>query len=80
MDLEIAWLFLIGSWWIWLAYAILALGGWYGYWRLFARREYREINGRLCVRHGVGKWVDLEEHMREYHPAEYAILKKQGKK
>jgi len=67
---------LMHQWWFWLVYIIFVVGVWYGYWCLFSRREYKEINGRLCVRHGKGRWLDLIEHMEREHPIEYDALKK----
>jgi len=70
---------LMHHWWFWLLYAFFVVGGWYGYWRLFSRREYKKIDGKLYVRHGIGKWVNLVEHMKEKHPTEYASLKRGDK-
>lgn len=62
------WVMLAGQWWFWVVWAIGVIGIWYMYWRLFARREYKKINGKLCVRHGIGNWDNLEDHMTEKHP------------
>lgn len=59
---------LAGYWWFWVAGAFGVIGLWYMAWRLLERREYKKINGKLCVRHGIGEWVDLEKHIKEKHP------------
>ena len=43
---------------------------------LLIPREYKEIDGVLCVRERWGDWTSLDEHMRREHPEEYEELKK----
>ena len=69
---KIGWL--LSQWWFWVGvlgyYGLFALGLWY----FAGRREYRKEGGRLMVRHGrLGKWQDVEEHLKEEHDENHSI-------
>jgi len=50
-------------------------------WYLFKQRTYKEDDRILFVRHGrLGKWIDVEEHLRIKHPIEWAMLQKEKNK
>jgi len=71
----------MGHWWFsvaWIVYAIGILVIWYMHWRFSERREYKMINGRLCVRHGNGEWLNLEEHLKKKHSDEWEKLNKKN--
>ena len=71
MIADYIWLFT--QWWFWVAFIV----GMTTYWYLFRQRVYKQVNGKLFIRHGkLGKWLDAEEHMKQEHPIEYAMLKK----
>lgn len=68
---------LLTRWWFWLLWLATAVLGWF----LLAQRSYKEVNGGLLVRHGkLGRWVDVEEHLKLEHPLEWAILEEERKK
>ena len=55
---------LLTRWWFWLTFVLSIPVGWY----LFSQRTYKEVGGNLLVKHGkLGKWIDVEEHMKEHH-------------
>jgi len=59
---DFAWL--AHQWWTWLVFFVSIPIGWY----LFSRRNYREDNRRLLVRHGrFGQWIDVEDHLQNKH-------------
>jgi len=41
---------------------------------LLVVREYREIDGILCVRERGGDWEPLEEHLKRENPEEFSKL------
>lgn len=55
---------LMKQWWFWLgSIALIGLGQY-----LFGQRAYKEVDGKLLVRHGrFGKWVNVTQHMGEDH-------------
>lgn len=58
---------LITRWWFWLAFIFGILLSWY----LLKQRVYKEVNGKLFVRHGkLGEWLDLEKHIQKEHLGE----------
>jgi len=60
---QLAWF--LCQWWFWIAYITSLVLFWY----LFKQRTYTKVNGKAFVRHGrLGKWIDLEEHLRQKHP------------
>jgi len=66
-------IWLLKQWWFWVA----VVAGNVIYWYLFRQRVYKQVNDKFCIRHGrLGKWLDVEEHLKTEHPIEYAILKK----
>ena len=59
-------LWVIDHWQAWLTFTILSFVGYTVWYFLLERRLYKEVDGKLYVRHGrLGKWVDVEEHLRE---------------
>lgn len=53
------------TWEAWLAFALIAIGGWLLYYYLFEQRTYRAIDGKAQVKHGrLGRWVDLKKWYR----------------
>jgi len=58
----------IDHWQGWLIFASLSLAGYTAWYFLFEQRVYKEVDGRLYVRHGrLGKWIDVEKHMKREH-------------
>jgi len=34
----------------------------------FMRRDYKEVGGKLYIRHGIfGKWMEIEKHLEKSH-------------
>jgi hypothetical protein len=57
---------LLKKWWFWGGSFVLAGLGQY----LFGQRVYKEVDGKLLVRHGkFGKWINVEAHMKDDHDA-----------
>jgi len=67
----------LSQWWFWVACLLIIGSGWY----LFVQHSYKLTHNKVSVRSGrLGRWVDLEEHLRETHPIEWAILQEEKKK
>jgi hypothetical protein len=65
LDIMAGFLWLLDHWYWWLAYIVISYLGWYF---LAGRRIYKMIDGKVHVKHGaLGKWLDVERHMREEH-------------
>jgi len=48
---------------------------------LFYQRTYKEEEGILYIREGkLGKWENLDVHLKREHPEEWAILQKYRKR
>ncbi|MBV6342961.1 hypothetical protein [Candidatus Magnetobacterium casense] len=57
---------LMKQWWFWVGSFVLITLGQY----LFGQRTYKELDGKLVVRHGrLGKWLNVVEHMEDDHDA-----------
>ena len=70
-----AWL--LTRWWFWLTYFIIGIVSWI----LLGQRTYKAVDKKLFVRQGrLGKWVDIEEHLRREHPVDWAKLQRKEKK
>ncbi len=69
-------IWLLTRWYFWLTFLVVILLSWY----LFSQRTYKEVDGRLLIRHGhLGEWEDLEEHFKREHPIEWTLLQKSEK-
>jgi len=57
---------LLKQWWFWVgSFVFIGLGQY-----LFGQRDYKEVGGKLLVRHGkLGKWINVEGHMKDDHDA-----------
>ena len=71
---------MLTQWWFWIlvviGYILFAI-----YWHLFRQRTYKEIDHKLYIRHGrLGKWTDIEVHLKNEHPAGYELMKKEQDK
>ena len=65
----------IDDWQAWLAFTILSFAGYTVWYFLVERRLYKEVSGKLYVRHGrLGKWLDVEQHLKEEHKEEIRHL------
>ena len=68
---------IFSCWWFWVFsfFFVFVL------WLLFHCREYKIIDKKAFVRHGLlGKWEDIYEHLKNEHPEEYDELMGIGKK
>jgi len=53
---------------LWIFSGLVFLASWVVYRTLFDVRDYKEVGGKLYVKHGkLGHWVEVEEHMKEGH-------------
>jgi type II secretory pathway component PulF len=76
-EILLQYFWLLRQWWFWVIFII----GMIAYWYLFSQRSYKEINRKLFVRHGrLGKWIDIEEHLKNEHPLEYELMKREQKR
>lgn len=70
-------IWLLCQWWFWIAFVV----GMILYWYLLRQRTYKEVDGKLFIRHGkLGKWLDIKEHLKTEHPLEYELYKQSNNK
>ncbi len=49
-----------------ISIVIWAVAG-YFYYRFIDRRLYKEVDGKLYVKEGIGEWHEISEHLKTKH-------------
>jgi len=67
MDFSQMWEFIRQTWGWCVVFSVCVIVGYCLWYHLFGRRIYKEIDGKLYIKEGIGEWEEIERHLDEKH-------------
>ena len=68
MDINLMWGFIRQNWlWLLVTYPFACVAGYLLWWHMYGRREYKEVDGKIFIKEGIGEWEEMEYHLKSRH-------------